>query len=49
MRSSHTFTRLFGGLFSILLMAAAAYGAGPGVAPPVTAEANDQKAGSLLY
>ena len=49
MRTSLALTRTFLALAALFLMASAALAADPGAAFPATSEANDQKAGSLLF
>jgi hypothetical protein len=49
MKPSRHFTKLIMALFAMMVMSAAAFAADPGLPLPVTSEASDQKAGSLLY
>ncbi|MDX2029138.1 MAG: hypothetical protein SF339_00590 [Blastocatellia bacterium] len=48
MRTSRKFTHALLAIFSLIMMAAAALAADPGLAYPATSEVSDQKAGSLL-
>ncbi|MDX2032698.1 MAG: hypothetical protein SF339_18625 [Blastocatellia bacterium] len=49
MRTSQAFTRMFLALAALFLMSTAALAADPGLAFPISAEASDQKAGSILF
>ena len=49
MRNSHAYTRIFLAFAALVLLATAAMAADPGAPFPIGSEANDQKAGSILY
>jgi hypothetical protein len=49
MKPSRNFTTLLTAVFALLVMAASAFAADPGLPIPVSSEASDQKAGSVLF
>ncbi|MCG3159818.1 MAG: hypothetical protein JMDDDDMK_00838 [Acidobacteria bacterium] len=49
MRTSHKLAQTMLALFTLLIMASAAFAADPGLAYPATSEVSDQKPGSVLF